>query len=288
MTRVSSNPFTIQVQAAPPGQITGLTFPSNGQSPSAYVAFQFLDVHLNGLPIWGPNGQGTTFIWKVKYRQQTGYYTCFFWGNNGTFYWYPGGSGGGVNSYYGCHPYPTSGDGTGSNHNFEISCGRGVDWVTTRAGGTHPPLKDNATWYTQALRTIRNADGTKKHIFYVKLPSTANADVIEYTVPADQGEVNPPSPSVTFGDAPWNTGNLSGRTLERLSGTLRHIKIFNRALSEADTLAEAANDALVTSQGQANVWWMKINPKPDDLLCDAGTGRNPIWGSSTKATLWTG
>ncbi|MGH7682200.1 MAG: hypothetical protein ACRENN_09475 [Candidatus Eiseniibacteriota bacterium] len=277
MTRVASPPFSIQVQGAPP-QITGLDFLSNGASPaSAFIAFQFLNPHLNGLPIWGPGGAGTTFVWKVFPRQQTGYYVTFWWSNNGDFTWDAG-----PNSYYGCHPYPKTGNASGTDHNWEIATDYGGDKQITRAGSEKTVVKGR--WYSQALRVTRNANGTKTLVFYIDLPSVANADVIQWTLPAGYGERNPPSPAVTIGDSPW----YADYQHERLSGIVRGFKIFNKVLSEADALSEAAADDLATADGQANIWWKKINPTPTDLLCEAGTGRNPVWAQSTKAALWTG
>ena len=60
---------------------TGLVFPSNGQTPAdETVRFKFVNPHLNGLPIYGPGGAGLTYIFKVRPKQQTGYYTTFFLG----------------------------------------------------------------------------------------------------------------------------------------------------------------------------------------------------------------
>jgi hypothetical protein len=277
MTRVASNPFSIQVQST--GLITGLDFPSNGDSPSnAFVAFQFANPQLNGLPIWGPGGVGATYMWKLRPRQQTGYYVTFWWSNGGSFLW----DGGSPNSYYGAHPYPTSGSASGTSHNWEIATDYGGDYQVTRAGSPKAVVKGQ--WYTQALRVTRNSNGTKTLVFYINLPSTADADVIEVTVASGYGETNPPSPMLTIGDSPW----YAGFQHERLSGVVRGFKIFNRVLSESDMLLEAASDALVTSAGRANIWWKKINPTPTDLLCEAGTGRNPVWAETTRATLWTG
>lgn len=269
MTRVASSPFSIQVQGAPP-QTTGLDFPSNGQAPSnAFVAFQFLNPHLNGLPVWGPGGIGATYLWKYLPRQQTGYYATIWWSHNGTF----------MNPYYGAHPYPRQPQAV--VHDWEVAQNNG-DKIATLAGTPHQVVK--GVWHTQALRVRRNANGTKAFRFWIDLPSTANGDIIEETLPASYGETTPPSPALTFGDSPW----YADFGHERLSGVLRGIKIFNNFLSDADILAEAASDNLVTAAGQANIWWKKINPTPDNLLCEAGTGRNPVWAQATRATLWTG
>jgi hypothetical protein len=260
--------------------IRGLDFPSNqgtGQpasGPGTYL--RFVNPQLDGLPIWGPSGQGVTLVWRYFPRQQTGYYTTFFWANDGNFLW----RGGSPDTYYGAHPYPTTSSNTGTSHHWEISVGGG-DVVTTRSGG--PKLVVKGRWYTQALRVIRNPNGTKTLIFYLDLPSTAPGDVIESTESASYGEVVPPMPALVFGNAPWRSAFQD----ERLSGVLRHVKIFNVALSEADTLAEAAASTLVTSQGQARIWYGKINPTPTDLTCDFGTGRAPQWADSGRAGLFT-
>ena len=280
MARVASTPFSIEVQTGP-SQLTGLDFPSNGDSPSnAFVACQFDNPHLDGLPIWGPGGAGTTYIWKIFPRQQTGYYVTFWWSNGGSFGWDTQGYG--ANTYYGCHPYPKTGSASGTGHNWEIATDYGGDGQITRAGVPLTVVKGR--WYTQALRVIRNPNGTKLLIFYIDLPSVADSNVIEYPLVAAYGEINPPTPKITIGDSPW----YADFQHERLSGIVRGFKFFNRLLSEADMLAEAASDNLVTAAGQANIWWKKINPTPSDLLCEAGTGRNPQWAQATRASLWTG
>jgi hypothetical protein len=259
---------------------TGLNFPSNGDSPSgAFVAFQFTNPHLNGLPMWGANNGGVTYMWKYRPRQQAGYYVTFWWSNNGTFEW----NSGKPDSYYGAHPYPRGG-GTGTTiHDWEIGgLDYGSDFITTQTGASKQVVKER--WYTQALRITVNGDGTKTARFYIDLPSTAPGDVIQVVSPAYFGSSVPPAPALTFGDSPW----FANYQHERLSGVLRGIKIFNRVLSESDTLAEAASDALVTSQGAANVWYMNINPTPSDISDKSGRGHHPAWAQpSSRASLWT-
>jgi hypothetical protein len=263
------------------GTKTGLNFPSNGDSPSnAFVAFQFLNPQNNGLPIWGPNGVGATYIWKYRPRQQAGYYVTFWWSNNGNFLW----DGGSSDAYYGAHPYPQGGGSATTSHYWEIGgMDNGADWVTTRSGSPLTVVKDR--WYTQALRVTRNANGTKTAVFYIDLPSTANSNVIQALTPnASFGEINPPSPALTFGDSPWYRDFQH----ERLSGVLRGIKIFNKVLSESDMLAEAAADTVVTNDGQANIWYMNINPTPTDISDKSGAGHHPVWADpNNRASLWS-
>jgi hypothetical protein len=257
---------------------TGLDFASNGTAPAdAFIAFQFLNPHQNGLPIWGPGGQGATYLWRVRPRQQAGYYVTMWWSNNGSFLW----DGGSPNTFYGGHPYPRGGGNTTQVHDWEIATDRGGDFIITRAGTPKTVVKDR--WYLQALRATRNANGTKTLVFWTELPSTADADVIEVTVPANYGEIDPPAPALTFGDSPWYPSFQH----ERLSGILRGIKIFDRALSDADVLAEAQADAVVTAAGQASIWYLNIDPTPDDLRDRSGANHHPAWADPQhRAGLW--
>jgi len=246
---------------------TGLTFPSNGDAPtSTLVAFQFIDPQLDGLPPWGPSAAGVTYIWKVKLVQQAGYYTTFFWGNNGAF--------DAGKAYYGCHPYPQTPP-SDTEHSWEIST-EGGDWQETDATGELTVLYGQ--WFTQALRLTDNGS-TSTMKFYCDLPSVATSNIVTHTTTGH--DANDTSPALTFGEAPWVPGG------ERLSGVLRGIKIFDKVLSEADMLSEAASDALVTADGLAHIWYKQINPDPDDMLCEAGTGRTPTWANANHAALWT-
>lgn len=262
--------------------LTGLDFPSNvtGDDFSApFVAMQYLNPHNNGLPIWGTGSgasrTGATYIWKYKPRQQTGYYVTMWWSNNGSFLW----DGGGSNTYYGGHPYPPGGW-SGTVHNWEIAGGdSGSDTILTLAGTSRTVVKD--VWYTQALRVIVNGDGSKTIRFYIDLPNLANTDIIQKSVLSTWGETNPPSPALTFGDSPW----YASFQHERLSGVLRGLKVFNRGLSEAELLVEAASDAI----SAANIWYANPNPTPDDITDKSGQGHHFSWADeANKASLWTG
>lgn len=257
--------------SATPAPASGLRFPSNGESPSTgYFALQYLNPHTNGLPFAGPGGAGVTWIWRVKYRQQAGYYVAFWWNNEGNNF----GTG-----YYGCHPYPQSPP-SGNTHYWELAgMGPGTDFTTTLGGGPLAVAYDR--WYTQAYRLTRNPDGTKTGRFYIDLPSLANAHIIQATSTAAFGETTP-APLVVIGDAPW------APAAERLGGTLGQLKIIAKVLSEADMLVEAADmSRLVTADALANVWYGKNGwASPDDLVCDYGTGRSFAWANALyKATV---
>ena len=268
------------------GSITGLDFPSNPDPSNSqsgpFVAMQFINPQNHGLPIWGPGGQGATYIWKIYIRPQTGYYVTMWWSNNGDFLW----NGGGSNSYYGGHPYPRESGNqlSQTNHYWEVATEEGGDFLETMTGAKHEVVKN--AWYTQALQVTKNPSNGRKSVrFYINLPSTAPRDIIHVDLPSGYGETNPPKPALTFGDAPW----WQDFQHERLSGVLRHIKIFNKTLSEADIIQEAAADNLVTSAGNANVWYMNINPTPNDITDKSGKGHHFVWANSNnKAGLWTG
>jgi len=239
--------------------ITGLDFPSNGQS-SQDVRFRFVG---SSLPPMYP----ATYIWRVKVRPQSGYYTTFFWGQaDGAFI---------ADSYYGAHPYPDNGLDTGRTHKWEISL-YGRD-ITNDSNGNSTQL-GYEQWRTQALRVYD--DGiVKQHDFYWDLPDTSK--VIQTSVSRSYGASPPFTPALTFGDAPWSVGN------ERLSGILRGIQIYSAALSTSDILAEV-NLPSSTVNGSNSLWYLNINPTPSDISDKSGRGHHPNWVGSGRAALWTG
>lgn len=261
---------------------TGLLFPSNvsGSDTSApYVALVFENPQNDGLPIFPANGW--TYIREYTPIQQTGYYAAFWYSqNDGQFTPftddYP---------YVGLHPYPQSGNNSGTTHDWEIAgMEPGADIRTTLAGSTLEVVK--GVEYVQALRITRNADGTKTARAYLDLPSTADSNIIEHTSTASYGESLATDMAIVIGDSPW----FASYQHERLSGILRRQKLIAKALTEADILSEAADmSRLVTADAQNFIWWGKSHyASVDDLTCDYGTGRAPSWASATKATLWTG
>lgn len=242
------------------GAITGLNFPSNGDTTKD-VRFRFKGANL--LPMYP-----ATYIWRVNLRQQSGYYTTFFWGPDGA---YTG------TNYYGAHPYP---DGfpkpSSRSHKWELSI-RSWDVVDDENG--HSTQLGYGTWKTQALRVYD--DGKNKiNEFYWDLPDTTK--VIRVVVESAYSANPISNAGLSFGDAPWAVGD------ERLSGLLRGIQIYSSALTVDEIVKEVAAP-LSTSAGTAKVWYLNLNPTPDDISDKSGKGHHPTWvDPNNKASLWTG
>lgn len=263
--------------ASPAWAITGLLFPRNDQvsdTNSESIRFRYVNPHTNGLPIYGTSGAGVTYIWKVYPIQQTGYYTTMFWANDdgvGDLSTFLSNGSGGANAYYGMHPYPPGGS-SGTSHEWEIAVEQ-QDWID---GET--VVKD--TWYTQVVQVSGAASASKVHTFYWDWPNTDAGHLVTRTSPSSWGDDLPPSPALTFGDAPWQPGR------ESCSCILRGIQIYNALLSESDITAEIASP-LSTAAGIASIWYLNVNPTPDDLTDHSGQGHHFSWFNATKkATLW--
>ncbi|GAB4345137.1 MAG: hypothetical protein Kow0089_22060 [Desulfobulbaceae bacterium] len=244
--------------------ITGLDFPGSA-SVSTTMRFKFTDPQDNGLPAYD-----ATYIWQVFPRQQPGYYTTFFWGNDDgkgtleTFLWDNGGAG----LYYGAHPYPRGG-GDATVHDWEIAIAQN-DFVNGQVVYNR--------WYTQALRVWSDQNG-KHHEFYWDLPRTDAGHRVSKTLPADHGNTNPPYPALNWGDAPWAAGN------EVYCGILRGIRIYSAKLSIATILKEAQHP-LSTPEGKAAVWYLNLNPTPNDISDKSGKGHDPVWVGDERPSLY--
>jgi hypothetical protein len=218
-----------------------------------------------------------TYVFKVFPRKKTvptnsptGYYTTFFWGNDGTFTWQQGGI---ANTYYGAHPYPIPApNGPGQ---WEISVASN-DFVT----GTEVVWD---RWYTQVFRAWRESSSVTHHEFYWDWPDTSK--VISHTVvdPA-WAAVNPPTPAIVVGQAP-NVNGLSWGGYpgwEEFNGVIRGIQFYSGLLSLADIQAEIANP-MSTTAGQSRIWYLNLNPRPSDVTDKKGVGtpHNPSWDGTT-------
>jgi hypothetical protein len=232
------------------------------------MRFKFDNPQNNGLPAYGVGGTGVTYVWRAYPRQQSGYYTSFFWGNDDgrgtiqTFLW----RNGSADTYYGAHPYPRSGSGV---HDWEVAVEQN-DFVNGQVV--------YARWYTQALRVWSDANG-KHHEFYWDLPNTDAAHMVSRTSPASWGNVNPPAAALTWGDAPWNPGQ------EVWDGVLRGIQVYSGLLSPSDMLSEASAP-LSTSAGANSIWYLNLNPTPSDISDKSGRGHNPVWIGAERPALY--
>jgi hypothetical protein len=250
----------------------GLDFPGNG---SGTIRFKFTNPQNNGLPIYGPGGNGVTYIWRAYPRRQSGYYTTFFWfmddgsGKLEQIFWNNGES----DTEYGAHPWPHDAHDR-TIHKWEIAVDR-VDRVLPS-----DTLVVYDRWYTQVLRVWRDQDGYKHHIYYWDFPYTDDSHIVSHTAAQSYGETNPPSPALTWGDAPWNPGN------EVYDGIIRGIQIYNILLSTADILSEV-NSPLSTSAGASNIWYLNLNPTPTDISDKSGKGHHPVWVGSGRPALYT-
>jgi len=244
--------------------VTGLDFPGSA-AVATTMRFRFANPQNDGLPIYGPGGAGVTYIWRAFPRQQSGYYTTFFWGNDGEFWWRSGNP----DTFYGAHPYPDV-QPNGGTHKWEIAV-EGNDFVNGQVVYN--------TWYTQALRVWSDGSG-KHHEFYWNLPSTDASHVVTRTSSTSYGNTNPPTPALTWGDAPWNPGR------EVWNGVLRGIQIYNTKLSLADIQNEIAAP-LSTSAGASSIWYLNVNPTPTDISDKSGRGHHPAWVGDLRPSLYT-
>jgi hypothetical protein len=212
-----------------------------------------------------------TYIWWAFPRRQAGYYTAFFWGNDDgrgdlkTFLWTPSGD---ADSYYGAHPYPHPRP-HGTNHRWEISVMQ-VDIVNG--------LVEYDRWHLQALRVWADADG-KHHEFYWDLPRTSPNHRVYYRTPPDWGNARPPSPALTWGDAPWAPGK------EVWHGMLRGMQVYESCLPVADILREEAMPRS-TPEGARSLWYLNRDPTPDDIADRSGRGHHPQWVGLERPRVW--
>lgn len=256
----------------PVSAVTGLDFPGIAGTTTT-MRFNFSNPQSNGLPIYGPSGQGVTIIWRAYPRQQASFYTTFFWANddgtgtlNTCWFW----DSGNIGSTWGAHPYPDPSP-NGTDHFWEIAC-EGQDAVA----GSHIVYD---RWYTQAFRCWGASGNVKHHEFYYDLPDTAK--VVTYTTSSSSwGDNLPPFPKLTFGDAPHNEGG------EVYSGILRNFLIYNDLLSTADILNEYASPGS-TVDGAASLWYKNLNPTPSDISDKSGNGHHPSWVGSERPTLYS-
>jgi len=256
----------------------GLEWPGNGE-------IRRMLYWPNPFPIYD-----ATYIFRVYPRKKTvptnsptGYYTTFFWGNNGTFTWDSHGT---ANTYYGMHPYPIPPpDGTG---HWEISVGSNDFTVDSEV------VWDR--WYTQAVRVWRSSPTTTNHEFYYDWPDASKV-LSQTIVDSTWATKNPPNPAIVMGQAPDLCGLppcVSGQSWggypgwEEFNGIIRGIQMYSGLLSPADIAAEIASPKSSTA-GAATIWYLNLDPRPGDVTDKKGSGtpHDPLWAGST-ALEWSG
>jgi hypothetical protein len=233
-----------------------------------------------------------TYIFRVFPRKKivptnspTGYYTTFFWGNNGTFTW----DGGNANTYYGMHPYPALGSGPPNGvGSWEISVFSGDTTTGTEVGWNR--------WYVQAIRVWRENATTTHHEFYYDWPSTTSVLSQDVMFPT-WATTNPPNPAIVMGQAPDLNGPpgnpLAGLSWggypgwEEFNGVIRGIQIYSGLLSLTDIQSEI-NAPMSSAAGQSSIWYLNIDPRPSDVTDKKGVGtpHNPQWDGTT-ALQWS-
>ena len=249
--------------SAPSTPISGLRFPGSARVWRT-MRFRFL----NPLAIYP-----ATYVWRAYPIRQAGYYTAFFWGNDDgqddlrTFLWVGGRE---ADTYYGAHPYPNPPP-NGTSHDWEIA-------VLQSDPVNGAVVYDR--WFTQAFRAWVDNRGIKHHEFYWDLPNIDARHRVVASAGKEYGNRMPPVPALTWGDAPWNPGR------EVWCGVLRGIQIYSAKLSLPDILTETRTP-LATTAGAANVWYMNLNPRPDDIADKSGQGHHPQWVGRERPGLWT-
>lgn len=226
-----------------------------------------------------------TYIFKVYPRKKTvasgtptGYYTTFFWGNNGRFDWV---SSNVANTYYGGHPYPVPAQlpnfGPGqwevSTDSNDFLAGVEVTWDR---------------WYTQVFIAKRESASLTHHQFYYDLPDTTK--LVEHDINNSAwADTNPPTPAIVIGQAP----NFNGKSWggydgwEEFNGIIRGIQIYSAALTIADAQLEITTPKS-TGAGSASIWYLNVDPRPTDVLDKkaSGSAHNPSW-DGTAAAEWS-
>lgn len=212
-----------------------------------------------------------TYLWWALPRRQAGYYTAFFWGNDDgkndlrTFLWTPSGD---ADSYYGAHPYPRPRP-KGTDHDWEIS--------VLQQDIVHGVVEYDR-WHRQALRVWADPSG-KYHEFYWDLPQTDRKHRVVFKAPRSWGNVMPPAPALTWGDAPWAPGN------EVWNGVLRGIQVYSRCLSVGEILRESLQPR-ATEAGRRSLWYLNSDPTPEDISDHSGHGHHPEWVGPERPALW--
>lgn len=315
-----TGPASVTATFAPQtgGQITGLQWDGTGP-------FRRMLYWSNPFPIYP-----ATYLFKVMPHKKifnqstnppecpgtrTGYYTTFFWGNNGRFDWISPSNG---DMFYGGHPYPAGNGGPPCGTvagTTSASAGDAAAWELTMdfkdcvndgCGDFNAPEVQWDRFFQQAFRVTRVDAQTTIHEFYfdwdptwtaatvpacASVPARCLTQTIVSTTWATQ---TPPHPAIVMGQAP-DFGGVGSSTVswggypawEEFNGVIRGIQIYSSELSLADIVSEIALPQS-SAAGNASIWYLNLNPTPTDVTDKkvGGTPHNPLW-DGVPAQLFT-
>lgn len=255
------------VRAAPPPSsdpLAGLLFPENIGAPDEASSVRLKWTGANLIQPFP-----ATFLWKFRPVQQTGYYTTFFHGPDGSFT---------AAGYYGFHPYPPGGS-SGTTHKWEISID-GNDFVTDDNANDTTVVKDG-TIYAQAA-TVQQSGAELLAKFYWDLRDTSK--VITVTTNSNYASGFPPtSPALSWGTAPWQPNVENGYDMHRGWQQYAAVLTLPQILARIDLTTNAS----VVAADPGSLWYVNLNPTPSDVQDKSGAGHHPSWQNSNRPTLWT-
>jgi len=258
----------------------GLDYPLN------YVAGGDIRLVWDGANLLPRNNH--TAIWKAKYKQQVTTYYAVAWHSVNTGTWDFG-----VYNF-GTHPYPaatgtydgsgfaTAGDAGASGNYFMEMAGAGsaVDKI---AIPMEPAMKlEVGRWYTQA-RTASTSGSNTIHRFYPDLDNFPSLYIERTTNTASIG--TPADPAFYLGASDWTT-TFGDQNSETPGAVIRHVLLYDRALSQAEIEAKA--DLTTNDTTDPDIWYSNIDPTPTDITDKSGAGRTPTWDNANRPALFTG
>lgn len=262
--------------------VNGLDFPLN-ETAGSDVALEWTGANM--VP-----RIGHTVVWKVRHVQQTGYYATI---------WHTQASGFAGLYEYGTHPYPADGavDGTGQATGGTGSFGTVHYWEIAGVGGSRDKLASpggtallvtKGVWYSQARTCELVSGGTiVRHTYWPDIEGNPSYSIVHDMTPSEFTGM--PTMKFLVGASPWRANTpTSGRNDETVGGVLRHLMIYDAALSLVDIQAKLARTSDDTTANDSRCWYSNLNPTPSDVTDKSGAGHSPSWANANRPTLYTG
>ena len=247
---------------------TALVFPNNTDvSVDIKVAFKLTGANVLNI-------REFTEIKRVWINgAQTGAgYSSIFWHSRGD------GAFSATPDYVGFCPY--------SDMKWEISAEGGDDRTDENGNNTDVAY---ATWIRQA-GVCRPGSGSRTvSDYYWDLGTSTNRVISRETGEPNGLNNSSNSPHIMWGENLWST--------ERMNGRLRGIQLYDEDLTAGGTstahivaLSALETDAQVleycAANGITSLWFLNMNPTPDDITDKSGNGRHAVWqDASNKAVL---